>query len=251
MNATPLPLLLLTLLLVACSTIGIEGQFLGPADATATALAASFHASPTPDLAATQAIERAVRLTLTAAVPSPTDTHRPSPTAEPTTAVPASETPIPTVTRKPTLLPTAAPTQAQAPAPQIIFLRPRCGTTYTVRADTPLEIRYGSWLARGPDLAAQNAQHLSVRLVLDGEPVAGVQQPVMPGSAFPCGASTEAYGVFFVAQVGPLSAGTHVALQTIIFDEQVTDGGDYNGDGTPDTFGPGEIGTHQFTIIAQ
>jgi len=71
MKAMPLPLLLLVLLVVGCSNISIEGQFLQPADVTATALATSIRMAPTStsDLAATAAIERSVRLTLTAAVP--------------------------------------------------------------------------------------------------------------------------------------------------------------------------------------
>ena len=254
MKAARLPLLVLVFFLVGCSNIVIEGQFLQPADATATALAVS-RAAPTStsDLAAT-AIERAVSLTLTAAVPSPTNTLPPSSTPKPTTAVPSIDTPIPTtaptVTTKPTLLPTIAPTRP--PTPQIIFLRQRCGTTYTIQADRSLEIRYGGWLAIGADLAKQNAQHLTVRLVLDGELVAGAQQPIVPGSTIPCGvARPDAYGLFYVAQVGPLSAGTHAASVTWILDEQVTDGGDVNGDGTPDLYGPGEVGTNQFTIIAQ
>jgi hypothetical protein len=119
MKATPLPLFLLVLLVAGCSSIGIEGQFLQPADVTATALATSFRAAPTstPDLGATAAIERAVRLTLTAAVPSPTDTlppsptntPSPSPTAEPTTAIPPTETP------------TATATATKKPAPQATF----------------------------------------------------------------------------------------------------------------------------------
>ena len=105
MKATPLSLLLPALLVAGCSNIVIEGQFLQPADATATAVATSIQVVPTstPDLAATAAIERAVRLTLTAAIPSPTSTPPPTPTAtaEPTTAVPPTETPVPTATRKP------------------------------------------------------------------------------------------------------------------------------------------------------
>ena len=87
--------------------------------------------------------------------------------------------------------------------------------------------------------------------MLDGESVAGVQQPVVPGSAIPCGASADVYFVFYVTQVGPLSAGTHVASVTWIFDEQVTDGYDANGDGAPELYGPGEVSTREFTIIAQ
>jgi hypothetical protein len=114
MKAIRFLLLLLVLLVAGCSNIVIEGQFLQPADATATALATSIRALPTstPDLAVTD-IERAVRLTLTAAVPSPTHTPLPSPTAtaEPTTAIPPTETPLPTVTatRKPAPSATVAP----------------------------------------------------------------------------------------------------------------------------------------------
>lgn len=120
MKAIPLPLLLIVLFLVGCSNISIEGQFLQPADVTATALATSIRALPTstPDLAATAAVERAVRLTLTAAVPSPTNTLPPSPTptAEPTTAIPPTETPVPTgtVTKKPAVPPTSAPVLTNA-----------------------------------------------------------------------------------------------------------------------------------------
>src|SRR5574341_545057 len=114
MKATRLPLLLLLLLVVGCSNISIEGQFLQPADVTATALATSMSATPTstPDLGATAAIERAVRQTLTAAVPAPTHTPPPSPTAtaEPTTAIPPTETPTPTATKKPIPWATVTPT---------------------------------------------------------------------------------------------------------------------------------------------
>jgi len=53
------------------------------------------------------AIEQAVKLTLTAAIPSPTNPLPPSPTPEPTTAIPAIETSSPT----------AGPPPTEAPAP--------------------------------------------------------------------------------------------------------------------------------------
>ncbi len=111
-----LPLLLLVLLVAGCSNISIEGQFLQPADVTATALAASIRAAPTstPDVGATAAVERAVRLTLTAAVPTPTNTLPPAPTAEPTTATPPIETPTPTATKKPAVQATSAPALTNA-----------------------------------------------------------------------------------------------------------------------------------------
>lgn len=81
MKAAPLPLLLIVLLVVSCCNISIEGQFLQPADVTATALAASTRAAPTTDLSAAASIERAIRLTLTAAAPTPTNTSALSPGA--------------------------------------------------------------------------------------------------------------------------------------------------------------------------
>lgn len=77
MKATPVPLLLLLVLLTAgCRNIVIEGQFFQPSEATAMALALPAATASTPDLNVTAAIERAVRLTLTAA-PSPTQTPPP------------------------------------------------------------------------------------------------------------------------------------------------------------------------------
>lgn len=136
------------------------------------------------------------------------------------------------------------------PASQIIFLRPLCGDTYTVQTGSLLEIRYGSWVAIGEDLARQNAEYLTVNLLLNDESVSGVQQPVVSGSEIPCGAPPDdAYGVFYVTQVGPLSPGTYTARVTWILDEPVTDGYDADGDGEPDWYGPGELFTHEFTII--
>ena len=81
MKVTPLPLLLLVLLVVGCSNISIEAQFFQPAEATATALALPAATASTSDRDVTAAIERAVRLTLTAAAPTPTHTLPPSPGA--------------------------------------------------------------------------------------------------------------------------------------------------------------------------
>jgi hypothetical protein len=138
------------------------------------------------------------------------------------------------------------------PASQIVFLRPSCGSTYTVEAGSLVEIRYGSWIAIGEELALQNAEHLTVDLVLNGETLIGTQQPVVPRSEIPCGSpSDNAYGVFYVTQLGPLSPGTYVAKVTWILDEPVTDGYDADGDGEPDWYGPGEVFTHEFTINVQ
>ncbi len=145
-----------------------------------------------------------------------------------------------------------AATSTQSQPLQILFLRPRCAMSYTVQADKPLEIHYGAWGAIGHDLAKENAEHLTVNLVLDGEPATGVQQSIVPFSTIPCGTPPDnSYGVFYVTKIESFSVGTHVATVTFFLDEQVTDGYDANGDGLIDLYGPGEVFNHQFTIIAK
>ena len=149
--------------------------------------------------------------------------------------------------------PTSTATQAlqSFTTPQIVFLRSRCSAIYTIQAGTPLEIQYGAWLALGKEQTVQNAQHLSAQLVIDGETVKGVQQPVVAGSEIPCVTLEGLYGVFFSAQVESITKGSHIAKVTWIFDEQVTDGYDANGDGSPDTYGPGELRTEEYMIIVE
>ncbi len=116
-------LAILAAFVAGCGSISIQGQVVQPAEATATAQAPSREPSPTSptDWAATAAIERAVQLTLTAAVPAPTHTLSPSLTAEPTSTRPPTATPgftdtaTPSATRRPVTLPTFTPVpQAEA-----------------------------------------------------------------------------------------------------------------------------------------
>ncbi|MGH2619751.1 MAG: formylglycine-generating enzyme family protein, partial [Anaerolineales bacterium] len=74
-----------------------------PAELVETQVAATVSAGQT----SAAAIEQAARLTLTAAIPSPTNTLPPSPTPEPTTVIPPTETSAPT----------AGPLATEAPAP--------------------------------------------------------------------------------------------------------------------------------------
>lgn len=150
-------------------------------------------------------------------------------------------------------VPTSSPMSTPQPSstPQIVFLRSGCGTMYHIQVGTPLEIQYGAWLAVGKEQTVQNAQHLSVRLVIDGVTVDGIQQPIVAGSEIPCVVLKGLFGVYFRTQVEPLSKGTHVVKVTWIFDEQVTDGYDSNGDGSPDMYGPGEIAIEEYMIIVE
>jgi hypothetical protein len=71
--------------------------------------------------------------------PPATDTPPPPPTAEPPTAVPATNTPLPAL---PTNTPTAGPTAANTPADFFPTAVP-CGEPPTIRANSQLAVRQG------------------------------------------------------------------------------------------------------------
>ena len=133
-----------------------------------------------------------------------------------------------------------------------------CGTTYTVTAGEPFEVHYGEWGALGSELAQDNARHITVRLVVDGQEVAGVQEPIMScesivGYFCGVGAGYCADGsswIIYKTTLGPLSPGEHEVIVTYILDEQISDGYDGNGDGNADTYGPGEWGQRRYSILA-
>jgi hypothetical protein len=156
---------------------------------------------------------------------------------------------MPTRTPVPTARPTLAPT---VPPPQVVSLFRWCGTEYTVEAGRRIDLRYGGWVALGADVAEQNGQHLTVELLIDGQPVTGYRLPAAPLAQLPCGAGAAPEGAFIVlrsATVGPLTSGAHSVQATFILDEAVSDGYDYNGDGQPDFIGPGVLTTQSFTLI--
>jgi serine/threonine protein kinase len=204
-------------------------------------------------------------------MPSPTTTTRPPtepPTTEPSlqatsTSVPShtpsatptalpTNTPRPTPTRLPTNTPTPSPTLA--PQPQYVSLSRRCGDTFTVEAGRPIELTYGGWSTVGAELAEQNADRLRIDLLMNGQPITGHRLPAMPVSQLPCPPADPlegVYGVLRVTTLAGLAPGTYEMVVTYIATEQITDGYDANGDGQPDLYGPGEIASFVFTVIAQ
>jgi hypothetical protein len=178
--------------------------------------------------------------------PAPTDTQRATPTPLPT------NTPRPTPTRMSTNTPLPSPTLA--PQPQYVSLSRRCGDTFTVEAGRPIELSYGGWSARGVELAEQNADQMRIDLLMNGQPITGYRLPAVPVSQLPCPPpdSLEGfYGVLRITTLSGLAPGTYEMVVTYIATEQITDGYDADGDGQPDLYGPGEVGSFVFTVIAQ
>ena len=127
-------------------------------------------------------------------------------------------------------------------------------STFTVEAGRPIELTYGGWSAIGAELAEQNADRLRIDLLMNGQPITGYRLPAVPTSQLPCppaDVQEGVYGVLRATTLAGLAPGTYEMVVTYIATEQITDGYDANGDGQPDYYGPGEVASAVFTLIAQ
>lgn len=138
----------------------------------------------------------------------------------------------------------------------VLNIRPACGVSYPVKADIPIELHYGGWYADGLALGIENADHLTVTLLVDDKTIPGVKQPVQkvttawyPGASCDSKDYSNAFGTFYIADIGTLTPGEHSVQVTYFFDKQVTDGS-LDESGNPLFHGPGEFQTLQFTIVA-
>ncbi len=135
--------------------------------------------------------------------------------------------------------------------PRVLNLRTSCGSTYTIEASKAIELHYGGWFAKGLALATENANHLTVTLLIDGQEISGTKQEVQqvttswyPGASCDSTDYSDAFGTFYIANVDSLSPGEHSVQVIYSFDTHLTDGYNYDG------YGPGELDPFQFTIVA-
>ena len=148
------------------------------------------------------------------------------------------------------------PIVSATPPPLMLNIRPACGSDYTVEADKAIELHYGGWYAKGLTLGTDNANHLTVTLFIDGQKISGIKQDVQqvtpswyPGAS--CGSQdySDAFGTFYIANIGTLTSGKHSVQVIYSFDKQVTDGVlDDNGNSV--YYGPGDLDPLEFTIVA-
>ncbi len=135
-----------------------------------------------------------------------------------------------------------------------VDLRHSCGITYSVEAGKPFAVRYGTWFARGMENATDNSNHTVVTLTIDGQIISGIKQPVQKvTSAWPGGFCNspdlvEGYGFFYIANVEPLSVGSHSVHISYMITEQITDG--YDDNGSLNLYDPGEFATFDLIINA-
>jgi hypothetical protein len=140
---------------------------------------------------------------------------------------------------------------AEEPDVSTVFVRPACGDTYRAPAGKPILLHYGSWGALGADLVTQNVDNMTITLTVDGQEITGTRNPVSP--TVPCreDEAENAWFIWFTVMLDPLPPGEHSLVVVYDTDTQLTDGGDYDEDGQPDFFGPGEIARITYTLIVE
>jgi hypothetical protein len=198
------------------------------------------------------------------------------PEAKPATPPPSKPKPVPPVVEKPKAKPSKSPGmpkwvwgvigavvlagavflyfQYLAPKPQPLYIA-NCseyGGKLPAKAGQPIDLYYGGWGAHGFELAEDNSDHITYRLLVDGKAISGKRQKAIPTDEVPCNMQLPlwfdgAYWSFYKTRLAPLSVGEHDLLITQTIDTQITDGFDSDGDGQDDLYGPGNK-TFEYTI---
>jgi serine/threonine protein kinase len=115
------------------------------------------------------------------------------------------------------------------------ILYPFCNCRREVMVGQPLEVRW-RWSAKTIDFLNQFKAGTTLTVTLDGQPLAKPQQYWSQPQQV-----DDAQEMFWVYDLPPLNAGSHVVQYVVSSNKKLTDGMDENGDGQLDTFGPGDI----------
>lgn len=125
-----------------------------------------------------------------------------------------------------------------------VLSHPQCpAPPVTAADDVVLRIR---WASLRRDMAEQNADHLSFRLLLDGMDVGDIRPYRRPAQGYNpassgCGTNRFLYIVHWDVPLGKLAAGTHTLSVILFTDAEISDG--------ESTFLPGEISTQEKVFV--
>ena len=101
----------------------------------------------------------------------------------------------------------------------------------------------GGWVAHRPGLVRSFLSAADLSLSVDGTPISNANDlygPTIDVGDMDGDGDSE-FGTFWTLTLGPLEAGeSYVVYMSLGLTHPIIDGGDYNGDGRPDRFGPGE-----------
>jgi serine/threonine protein kinase len=131
------------------------------------------------------------------------------------------------------------------PSTSQLIIYPFCNCRRTAYGTQPVEVHW-SWAAKTPDYLNQWKAGTVLTVTVDGRPVEQPQQYWTPSTV-----STGEAEMFWIYSLPPLEPGEHLIGFVVWSDKKLTDGLDGNGDGQPDTYGPGNILTGYVEVIVQ
>lgn len=126
-----------------------------------------------------------------------------------------------------------------------LTIYPFCNCRREARVGQPLTAAW-SWGAKTPELLKNLQAQTAITVTLDGKPI---DQPKQYwGKSQTVGDSTQSRWLYDLPILDP---GSHVLAFTVHSDVELTDGLDGNGDGKPDTYGPGDFLSGYVEIVVQ
>jgi hypothetical protein len=120
---------------------------------------------------------------------------------------------------------------------------PFCNCLLTVRAGQPVRIAF-AWPAAESVLVDRFLSAISMTVTIDGKPL---DNPLQYWGQVESGVDGPQSRWRY--PLPPLELGSHTIEVSITSDVELTDGHDANGDGRPDTFGPGELLTGYVQVV--
>jgi serine/threonine protein kinase len=121
------------------------------------------------------------------------------------------------------------------PSDQQLIIYPFCNCRRTTYGQQPAEVRW-RWAAKSPEYLDQFASGTVLTATIDGAAIENPQQYWTPPAVVEGDAE-----MFWIYPLPALEPGAHLIEYQVWSDRKLTDGLDENGDGQPDTYGPGDI----------
>jgi len=139
-----------------------------------------------------------------------------------------------------------------------LHLSGSCQQTFYVQADEMLELHYGHWGVLGDENIEENEAALTIWLYVNDIPSRGRLATNARTRELTCAdrqdfSDAEWNDTRWMHAVSTvtLGPGTHHIRVVVSLTDEISDGFDNDGDGFPDMYGPGEVFTREYTIVAR
>jgi serine/threonine protein kinase len=131
------------------------------------------------------------------------------------------------------------------PSDRQLIVYPFCNCRRTAYGSQPVEVRW-RWAAKSPEYLDQFRSGTVLTVTVDGAPLPDPQQYWTTSAA--TAGEAEMFWSYLLPEMEP---GAHLIEYSVWTDRKLTDGLDANGDGQPDTYGPGSIYDGYVEVIMQ